>query len=269
MLFDPFDRADQAILFGVPEAEQERAAGLPTVAGKLAERAGQFEQHGRATRRIHGAEGPGVMVVAGEHPFVVVSAGQTRDHVPDVALLFVHLEAHADHSRTRTDVVGQRQSALPLARHARPAEMGQNVRCVPRRDRQRRDAWQAGRRSRRDARSLVRCGDAGGERIAGITEDIKNGTALEAADRAVGAAGIDIAGSIAIVSRIGVEDQACGTVFFREPGLDAAKAAAVPRQHNATFNRHAELVQPRIVFRQAVVDVDPPRLPLPPRASRR
>ncbi len=60
----------------------------------------------------------------------------------------------------------------------------------------------------------------------------------------------------AVVARIAVEDQRAGAGLLRRVGLDGAVATSIPRQGDASLQRHAELLQFLVVGRQAVVDVD-------------
>ena len=66
-------------------------------------------------------------MIAGDHPFFgQFRAAHPADHIPERSVLVVLLEMHLHLHRPRAGVVGERQSALPLARRVRPAQVLQD-----------------------------------------------------------------------------------------------------------------------------------------------
>ncbi len=124
MLLDPLGRAHQAFFFAVPTAEDERALRLPSRLQQFADAVYRFEHRRGAAVGIDRAIDPGVAMIAGDHPFVgQFAAAHAADHVPQRAELIVLLEMHLHLRRPGTDVIGEGQRALPLARRIRSAEM--------------------------------------------------------------------------------------------------------------------------------------------------
>ena len=76
-----------------------RAPGLPALLEQIAEAVDGFEHGGGAAVGIDGAVDPGVAVVAGDDPVVLlrgVGAWDSADDVPDGAELVVLLKMHVD-----------------------------------------------------------------------------------------------------------------------------------------------------------------------------
>ena len=81
------------------DADDDGALGLPALLEELAEAVDGFEHGGGAAVGIDGAVDPGVAVVAGDDPVVLlggVGAVDGADDVPDGAEGVVLLEVHVD-----------------------------------------------------------------------------------------------------------------------------------------------------------------------------
>ena len=108
--------------------------GLPALLQELAEAVDGFEHGGGAGVGIDGAVDPGVAMVAGDDPVVLlggVGAGDGADDVPDGAEAGVLLEIHVDgDGGGAAEVVGEGQAALPVVRGGRAGEGAEDGRGV-------------------------------------------------------------------------------------------------------------------------------------------
>ena len=64
MLFDPFRRSQEALFFGVPGGEDERAARTPSALGQFTDGPRFFHQRDHAADRIARAVNPGIVMIA-------------------------------------------------------------------------------------------------------------------------------------------------------------------------------------------------------------
>ena len=81
VLLGPLGGADEAFFFGVPAADDDGALGLPALLEQVAEAMDGFEHGGGAGVGIDGAVDPGVAMVAGDDP-VVLLGGSVPGMVP-------------------------------------------------------------------------------------------------------------------------------------------------------------------------------------------
>ena len=96
----------------------------------------------------------------------------------------------------------------------------------------------------------------GRQGIPRVVPDELDAPALDRVGRAPRPIRVHHALLVAIVLRIGVDDHALGAVLLGEVHLDAAEAAAVAHDHDLAGDADAELVELRVILRQAVVHVD-------------
>ncbi len=222
-----------------------------------------FEHGGGAGVGVDGAVDPGVAMVAGDDPGVLVfgvGAVDGADHVPDGAELVVLLEVHVDLDRAgAAEMVGERQAALPLMRDVGAVEGfedGRGVLVAERVDRDGRlvhfgrvgDALGVG--------EVGRGGYAGGFGVAGVERKKLDRPALDGGVGAHGAAGVLVAADVAVVGGVGVDDDAGGAVLLGDVGLDTAEVAAVADEDDLAFDVDAEFGELLEVVEGAVVGVD-------------
>ncbi len=113
-LLSPLSRTDEAILFRIPTAKNDRASWLPTLLQQLTKATAQF-QHRRCTAVwIDRAEHPRITMIPEHHPTILfLVAVDARNDVPDLSDLVIHVRL-----QTHFDVVGaagvisERQAAL-------------------------------------------------------------------------------------------------------------------------------------------------------------
>jgi len=97
VLFGPFGGADEAVLFGIPEGEDEGALGAPALLSGLGEDAGGLEDAGGAADGVGGAIDPGVVVVAVKDDLIGESgATEAGDDIVNGADGVVVLELEVD-----------------------------------------------------------------------------------------------------------------------------------------------------------------------------
>src|SRR5439155_10487933 len=111
-------RTDQAVLFPVPTAKNDRATWLPPALEQLSKGAANFQHRRRAAVWIHRAEYPGITMIAHNHPTILFRhAINPRDHVPKCARLVIHVGLQMDaHIIGAADVIRKRKTALETAR---------------------------------------------------------------------------------------------------------------------------------------------------------
>ena len=175
-------------------------------------------------------------MIAQHDDFVrALGAANLGHHVPDRLDGVVHAHPQPDLRRAGAEVVGEGQPALPLTRRHRAAEVLQDDAGVGIRERQHRQVGHVGGVGGSDARCARDRRAVGGGGVAGVVEDVEHRAALHARGRPPGAVGIGVAAVVAVVFRVGVDDQRRRFVFFRYFGLHAAEAAAVARNHYFAF----------------------------------
>ena len=103
---------------------------------------------------------------------------------------------------------------------------------------------------------IERGGDAGSFGIAWILEQILHRAALHAGFRPPGADGPGVAFGIAVVLRIGVEDDANGAALLGQVDLDAAEVGAVAADHDLAVEVDVLAVEFIEVLDAPVIRVD-------------
>src|SRR5206468_4240658 len=98
--------------------------------------------------------------------------------------------------------------------------------------------------------------DAGGLRIAGVDGHVHDAAALRAVGGTHGAVGEGVAGGVAIVFGVGVDDAAECAVFGCNFGLDASPCFSIASNDNGSFDGNAHGVELLVIRGCAVVDVD-------------
>ena len=199
VLLGPLGGADEAFLFGVPGADDDAAAGFPALLEELADAVDGFEHGGGAGGGIGGAVDPGVTVVAGDDPGVLlgrVGAVDGADDVPDDAESGILLDAHVDGDGgggvSGAEVVGEGKRALPVAGGVGAGEGAKDGGCVFIGERIYGDGGLLGLKLvERDALGVGEIeggGDAGGLGVAGVDGQELDGAALDGGVGAVWAA---------------------------------------------------------------------------------
>ncbi len=153
-------------------------------------------------------------------------------------------------------VVGDRQTAAPGLRRHRSAEGGQQRLGVAVRDRQGRNLHQHLGFRDRNALGVGRRADIGRERVAGLYRDVQHRAALHALVRPPGALGIGVAGAIAIVGGVRIDDAADGAMLIGQLDLQAPPSLAIADDDDLALHVDAHAGQDDIVVGIAVVDVD-------------
>ena len=110
----------------------------------------------------------------------------------------------------------------------------------------------------RDGEALRTCfgGPTRGERIAGVENHVHHAAALDAIWRTICTFGEDIALKIAVVTGIGIDEAADGTVFGSDLGFDAAPTAAVAGDDDFAFHVDTFGGEGFVVSRDTIVDVN-------------
>src|ERR1700690_1635976 len=180
LLLDPFGRADEAFLFGVPTAKDDGAARTPSLKEQSADAADGFKHGGGTAGGIDCAIDPRVAVIADDDPCVrVLRAFDFSDDIPDDAALVILLGDEVNFHSGGTEVIAKRQRTLPALRRARPFKRLQNRRGIVRAEWNGDDARliAVGAREVLEAGGVGQIeggGDAGSFRIARVFEEILN-----------------------------------------------------------------------------------------------
>src|SRR5262249_38006038 len=112
---------NQPIFFGVPTAENNRAAGFPTLLNELTEPTCCFEHRSGTTIWIDRTKHPRVTEVTHYYPaiFFLVPI-QPPNNLPAGAHLIIHIGFEMDlHFVCATEVISERESALETSRSDR------------------------------------------------------------------------------------------------------------------------------------------------------
>src|SRR5215468_2951788 len=110
MLFAPFRRSNQSLLFRVPAGKDNGALWLPPRFQQFADTMHSLKHGGGSAVRVDGSIDPGISVIPCDHPLGrIFSTGNTPNHIPDGAVLVILLEMELYLHRPRTDVIGERQ----------------------------------------------------------------------------------------------------------------------------------------------------------------
>ena len=83
--------------------------------------------------------------------------------------------------------------------------------------------------------------DAGGEGDAGIFEEVRDGSALDAGGGTPGAVGPGVAAVVAVIGGVGVEEDAGGAFLLGDGDLDAAEIFSVAAENDFAFYADAEV----------------------------
>ena len=161
----------------------------------------------------------------------------------------------------RAQVIGEGQGALPALRHARPLHRPQNGRGIVIAEGDGDDVGliavrplhvgDAGRIGQ-----IERGSDAGSFGIAWILEEILHRAALHAGFRPPGADGPGVAFGIAVVLRVGVENDANSAALLGQVDFDAAEVGAVAADHDLAVEVDVLAVEFIEVFDAPVIRVD-------------
>ena len=202
-------------------------------------------------------------MVADHHPAIGLDRALERgDHVPDRPDLVVHDDPEVDLDRPRPDVVGQRQPPLPARGDVRPPQGFQDRPGRVVADRQRGDAGEVvvadqprlllplldlhGEQGPGNANasgpSVNPCkgsigirfapltdGPPGRRRVARPEREELHAAALDRRPGAVGAVGIDVPLGVAVVRRVGIDQDALRLPLLGVADLQPAEELAVPR----------------------------------------
>ena len=219
-----------------------------------------FEHSGGAAVGIDRAVDPGVAVISGDDPFVgQIAAGHASDDVPEGTEAVVLLEVHLHFRRAGTDVIGEGQRSLPLARRIGAAKMLQDGPGVVIGERSNGNFRQLRRFLRRDALRIGKRGHrshARRGRITGELEHVSHGTALHARVGAPGSVGIFVAAAPAVIGGVGVDDHSGRAVLLRDENFYAAEVLAVADEHDLAAHVDFQFVEFLKIFGRAVVGID-------------
>src|SRR6267378_7590574 len=210
MIFAPLGGTDQSFFFRVPASEHDRPLGLPARLQKLTQSVHRFQHRRRATVWVHRSIYPGISMIACYPPLI----GRRRspnfaNDIPNGAELVILLNVHLHSRRARTNMVGKRQRSLPFTRRGLAAEVLENRRGVGVRKRSHGNLRQLlgfggrnalGIRQRRSGRH------SRGGWVSGKREHESYRSPLHAARRAPRPLRISVAAIIAIVFRVGIND---------------------------------------------------------------
>ena len=113
-----------------------------------------------------------------------------------------------------------------------------------------------------DERQAPRCGQTrrrgdirrGG--VARILEHVLHRAALHPGIRTPRAVGIFVTLEVAIVGRIGIDDDSGSSSLLRQVDLDSAEVHSVANQNDLSRNADVQVVQLLEIFRAPVIDVD-------------
>ena len=183
---------------------------------------------------------------------------QRRNHVVKRALGVIHHQLHVDLRVARaTHVVRERKAALPTGRDVLAPKAFEDDGGILRVDRHRRNVRQV--RSGvggSEALGIRHRGHSGRQRIARVDLRVEDRAALNAAHRPPRDPRIRITRHVAILFRIGIDDQRGGMMLFRELGLYSAIALAVAGEDDFSFDAHAKRRQFAVIIERAVICVD-------------
>ena len=196
-------------------------------------------------------------MVAEQHVLVgKLRAAEPPDDVADcppyAALLVDQMHPH----RAVAEVVGERQRPLPAFGDHRAAQALQNFSGVRRRERHhgnpRQDVGFFLRQPPRPGRGRP----ARRQRVAGHQEVVDVGAALQVPAGAPGTLGPGVPLEVAVLHRVGEDQQARHAVPLGHVALPAAIALEVAHQCDLAFQLHSQLQQPLEIFPAAIVRVD-------------
>ena len=195
-------------------------------------------------------------MIAEHDPFGIISAGKTRDDVVDFSLLIIHHDFQMNGGLAGAGVIGDWQAALPGARDFCAGEMREDRGGILRVDGHHGNARKAARVGGRNALRVGSGRDARRERIAGIDFSVEDRAALDGAHRPPRAARVNVAGIVAVIGRIGINQQRGGFVFFGKFRLDAAISVAVTHENDFSRDAGAERFELAVIVGRAVIGVN-------------
>jgi hypothetical protein len=153
-------------------------------------------------------------------------------------------------------VVSEAQGAAPRFRRHRPANRSEQRFGIAIRNGQHRNLGDGGSVGNRQALHTGLGAHPRGERIARIQRHVLHAAALHTFFRAPRAGGVRVAGEVAVLVRVGINNAAHRAVFGGHFGLDSAPRSAVARDHDGALHRDAVARQFFVVRGHSVVDVD-------------
>ena len=199
-----------------------------------------------------------------------LGARHRADDVPDAAQAVVLAQAHPHFHRTGTEVIGERQSPLPVARRDRSLQLLEDRCGIAVGERCRRYRGKILRLVGRNPLRLRQVGNRCHARRGGISRIAihqLDRAALRRCFRPIAPLGIGIALKISVVHRIGVNDHPGRAVFLRQRSLHAAEDFAITHQHDSALDADAHLRQLLVILRTSVVGVDDLALHVPRRRT--
>ena len=194
------------------------------------------------------------------HPFIgKFAACYAADHVPQCPELVVLLEVHSDAGGTGTDVICERQRALPVSGRIRSTQVLQDRPSILIR--------QGSNRNLRNLRGVLRKnslrrrhGDggrnAGSGWIAGELEHVPHRAALHTGIRAPGAIWIFVSAPPAVIGGIGVNDDSRGSAFLRDKHFDSTEVLTVTHEHDLSAHVDFHLLQLVEIVGRSIIRVD-------------
>ena len=255
-LLDPFRRADEPPLLGVPGREDDGARGLLAAARERRKRARRLEHTHGAAHIVARARSPGVAMAADHNPFIwPPTAADHADGVPDLmegASATLGLHVHPRARRPRPDVIMERQPALPALRHGRSGHRLEEAARVPVTHRDDRNLGDVERIFGKASRPF----DGRPAGRGGIAVAVHHAAALDPVRVAHRPLGVHVAPEVAVVLRIGIHDEPHRAALLRLARLDAAEGPAVAGDRDLACHTDAEGIECLVVFDEAVVDVD-------------
>ena len=267
MRLGPFGRAEEAGFLAVPARVDQGPPRFPAGPGQRTDRLRLGHDRDVAREGIPGPEDPSVVVVSADDPLVgKLGPLHHRDHVVDRLQAPVGGDRQVHLGRPGAYVVGEGQRAAPARGGDLPVqrrEEGPRVRAGDRDHRNLEDG-----RGVLDLEALRVLGGAyaGGQRIAGVQRDVRDGTALNAVVRAITPLGIDVARPVAVLVGVGIDDAPGGAVLLRKLGLEPAPAAAVAHDHDLSLDVQGAPLELGVVGRHPEIDIDEVRRHVPVRA---
>ena len=156
--------------------------------------------------------------------------------------------------RTATHVVGDRQTSRPFLRRDFAIHGGKQRLRVFVRNRQHGNLLNHFAFADGEALGILGGAHSGCERIARIV-GVLNASTLHTFFGPVGAFGINIACSVSVVCRIGVDDATLGSVFVRNFGFDPAPSTAIAGDDDRVLHRDAHAFELVVVIAHSIVHV--------------
>ena len=215
--FDPFGRTEQSRLFSVPTRIDQGALRLPSFPDEPPYRLCFGHQRHVSRKWIGGAEHPGIVMIAADDPMIrLFGTADSCDDVVDRLLMPIGKHLEMDFRGPGSEVVSERQGAAPGIRRHRPAERTEQrfgVRIGNRQHRNFQDrpgfvhGEPLGSRGRTGARR---------ERVAAVQGEVLDRAPLHAVAGTITASRISVAGPVAVIAGIRIDQATDGAMFVRE-----------------------------------------------------